>query len=334
VARAICDSRLVSRRAGPRPSAGVGVGATVFGLDVRSQIPLACLEGSSARPTGRPLAIAMRGSGAERLDWPATGQLLCDERRPDDSVIFRIEAHPEAGYLISGPDYGDHLLSLDGRQLRCGPPGPAVDGWQRLLIAQVLPFAALLQGLEIFHASGVVREGEAIAFLGPSRAGKTSLALELCDRGAGFLADDVLALEPQAEGLLAHPGTSLAGVAEDEQAPAGVTDGDTRWEIAVKDGERLLRMPGAAVAAPLAALFFLDRRADGPRRPRFEPFADPQMLLAATFNFVLASPARLCGLLEVCALAARLRVERIVSGPATDACALGAAVEQRLSRST
>ncbi|MHB8235245.1 MAG: hypothetical protein ACYDHT_11395, partial [Solirubrobacteraceae bacterium] len=286
----IYDSRRASGPPGPRSSAGVRVGATVFGLDVRSQIPLAILARSSAPPTGRPLAIAARGRGAAKLDWPAASQLLCDERRPDGSVIFRIEADPEAGYLISGPDYGDHLLSPDGRRLQCAPPARQGDGWQRLLIAQVLPFAALLQGLEIFHASGVVRDGEAIALLGPSRAGKTSLALELCGRGAGFLADDVLALEAQAEGLLAHPGTSLAGVAPDGAAPVGATDCDTRGEIAVNAGERLLRMPGAAAAAPLAALFFLDRRADGPRRPRFESFADPPMLLAATVNIVLASP--------------------------------------------
>ena len=77
----------------------------------------------------------------------------------------------------------------------------------------MLPFAALLQGLEVFHASAVVQGGEAIALLGPSRAGKTSLALELCARGASFLADDVLALETREDALFAHPGSPVAGVA-------------------------------------------------------------------------------------------------------------------------
>ena len=44
------------------------------------------------------------------------------------------------------------------------------------------------------------------------------------------------------------------------------------------------------------------------------------MLLSATFNFVLArARSAWSGLLEVCALAATLRVERIVIGPGCDA---------------
>lgn len=309
--------------------------ATVFGLDVRSEIPLSFLGGSSAGPTGRALGISAQAGDAANLDWPESAELVCDQRQPDGSVIFRIEAHPEAGYLISGPEYGAHLLSADGRQLRCAPGGCPDDSWQRLLIAQVVPFAALLHGLEVFHASAVVRRGEAVAFLGPSRAGKTSLALGLCSRGASFLADDVLALESRAEELLAQPGAPVAGVAHTEAERPRETDGFSREEIVAVNGrERLVRMPGASEPAPLTALFFLDRRADGPERPRFEPVADAQMLLAATFNFVLATPQRLRGLLDVCALAARRRVERIVTGPATDASELSAAVEQRLSSAT
>lgn len=320
-----------------------GGAATAFGLDVHSEIPLAFLEGSAARPServlspsGRTLSISMQtGDDATRPDWPESAELVCDERRPDGSVIFQIEAHPEAGYLISGPEYGAHLLSADGRRLRCAPGDRREGAWQRLLIAQALPFAALLQGLEIFHASAIVHRGEAVAFLGPSRAGKTSLALELCRRGAGFLADDVLALEPRAEGLVAHPGTPVAGVDRVEAERMRELDGHAQERIVtVNARERLVRMPGAADSVPLATLFFLDRRVDGPEHPRFEPTADAQLLLGATFNFVLATPERLRGLLEACALAARLRVERIVSGPATDASELGAVVAQRLDRST
>ena len=311
-----------------------GMKATAFGLDLHSEIPLSFLEGSSAKPTGRALAVSMQAGNAE-FDWPDSAELVCDERRPDGSSIYQIEAHPQAGYLIAGPEYGAYLLSGHGRQLRCAPGEHDEGAWQRLLIAQVLPFAALLHGLEVFHASAVVWGAEAVAFLGPSRAGKTSLALELCRRGAGFLADDVLALESSADDLIAHPGTPIAGVDHAEAERSRAADGCPGGELlAVNARERLVHVSGGATAAPLGALFFLDRRADGPEHPRFEPSADPQLLLAATFNFVLATPARLRGLLDVCALAAQLRVERIIFGPATDASELGAAVEQRLSSTT
>jgi hypothetical protein len=310
---------------------GRAVQSTVFGLEVRSEAPLSFLEGAATTPVGRTLELSVHDGDTTKLDWPRSAELVCDERQPDGSVIFQIEAHAEAGYKISGPEYGTHLLSAAGRRLLCVPEGRPHDAWQRLLIAQVLPFAALLQGLEVFHAGAVVCEGQATAFLGPSGIGKTSVALELCRRGASFLTDDVLALETGAEKPLAHPGTPLAGLAHAEARrldQAGV--GQRRGEIvAVNDRERLVRMRPAE-PAPLGALFFLDRRSDGPSRPRFESAADAQTLLSATFNSVLTGPERLRGLLDVCALVARHRVERIFVGPDVSAAQLATAVQERL----
>jgi hypothetical protein len=307
--------------------------STAFGLDVQSQLPLSLLDGSAAKPTERTLEVSLQ-PGA-RLSWPRGAELLCEDRQPDGSLTYEIQVHPELGYLIAGPRYGAHLLSADGRLLTCDPEGLDDAGWQRLLIAQVLPFAALLQGLEVFHASAVVWRGGAVGFLGGSGAGKTSLALELCSRGAGFLADDVLALERRERWLLAHPGTPVAGVARAPGRSERDADDALHGEVVgVNARERLVRIAGAAEPVALAALFFLDRRADGPESPRFEPIPDARMLLSATFNFVLATPVRLCGLLEACALAAQLCVERIVCGPQTDLSQLGAAVELRLGSST
>ena len=157
--------------------------------------------------------------------------------------------------------------------------------------------------------------------------------MELCRLGADFLADDVLALEIRDGELLAHPGTQIAAL-DARGATAGESRGTAGHENpSGHEVERLLRMRGAAEPAPLAALFFLDRRSDGPSSPYFEPLADAQPLLGATFNFVLTAPKRLRGLLEVCALAAQRRVERIVAGPDVDATLLAGAVERRMDTS-
>src|SRR6202161_55471 len=125
--------------------------ATAFGLDIEADTPLSFLSHASAKPAGRPLSISVHPEETARELWPAGGELICDERLPDGGVNYRIETHPDGGYLIHGPEYGGHLLSADGQRLRCFPEGHPDGAWQRMLVAQVLPFAALIGGLEVFH---------------------------------------------------------------------------------------------------------------------------------------------------------------------------------------
>ncbi|HEX4838404.1 MAG TPA: hypothetical protein VFV03_07775 [Solirubrobacteraceae bacterium] len=315
----------------------------MFGLDVYAEQPIPFLERSRAAASGRELFLHGGFADATAAGWPGAGELLCDERERDDTINFQIEAHPEAGYLIWGPSYGANVLSADGRTVSCAPGASSEAAWQRLLVAQVLPFAAVLSGLEVLHSSAVLLDGRAIACLGPSRAGKTSVALELCRRGASFLTDDVLAIECRDGALIGHPGSPVASLDHEEAARiegrrsdplTGAHDEQHDGQLlGVNSRERLVHVPAATEPAPLEALFFLDRRSGGPEQPRFEAIADARALLAATFNFVLRSPERLRGLLDVCALAAGGVAERIVAGPAVDASRLGEAIVSRLERS-
>lgn len=317
------------RLASGRPIAERATRATVFGLDVRADLPLPYLKTAKAGPTGRTLETSLMGE-AEPPSWPPGAELISDQRRSDGALSFRIEAGSE-GYRIWGPACGANVISDDGRQLRAAIGACGMQAWQRLLIAQVLPFAGVLRGLEVLHASGVVIDQGAIAFLGPSGSGKTSLALALCRRGAGFLTDDVLALERVDGELLGHPGAPVAAIerteAERLRRLAGLEEPEV---LSVDPREQLVRVELVAKPAPLCALFFLDRRPNGPALPRFEPIADAGMLLASTFNLTLTTPQRLKRLLDICALASRGRVERVLVGPDLDATELGAAVERRI----
>ena len=301
--------------------------ATAFGLDIRADRDLPFLSASTVAPTGRMLEVVLEDGLGE--SWPASAQLISDQQLPEGGVNFQIEKSSGGDYRIWGPAYGTHVLRGDGRQLWGSLDEAGIDPWQRLLVAQALPFAAVLRGLEVLHASAAVLDGGAIAFAGLSGSGKTSLALELCRRGAEFLADDVLTLE-LGEELLAHPGAPIAAVdrgeAERLQA-AGTSIGEV---LAADRREIVQRVSPRAEPAPLQAVFLLERREDGPAAPHFEPAAEAQALLASTFNLVLADPARLARLLDVCSLAAAGRVERVLFGPEVDATQLGAAVGERI----
>jgi hypothetical protein len=92
----------------------------------------------------------------------------------------------------------------------------------------------------------------------------------------------------------------------------------------------MVRMKHHANPLPLKAIFVLDRSPEGPSRPRFEPVVAPPVLLAATFNLVLLERPRLEALLDVCALAAAGRVERVVVGPGGDASTLAEELAGRI----
>jgi hypothetical protein len=319
---------------GTRPSVSAGAKepvartrATAFGVDVWSDAPLAFLAGARAQATGRTLELDCRAGGVRSLGWPSEAELISEQREPDGAINFRIESHPDRGYLISGPRYGAQLVFPDGRRL---VSVEGKDGWQasqRLLIAQGLPFAAVLHDLEVFHASAVVIDGHAVALAGPSRAGKTSVAVELCRAGASFLADDVLVLERHRGELLAHPGSPVAGIADPAEDVA--SEGVARV-LATDSRERIVQMLTSVRPAPLTSIFFIDRRADGPARAEFAQLDAAGTLLAATFNFVLSTPKRLTSLLDVCALAARQRVELVRVGPGVSVRDLADAVAGRV----
>jgi HPr Serine kinase C-terminal domain len=298
---------------------------SAFGLDIAADRPLPFLA-AAGPPSGRPLELNL--APAAEPGWPA-GELICDERRRGGEVEFQIEAMPD-GYEIRGPAYGVCRIAADARRIWGRPGEGGMVGWQRLLIAQTLPFTAVLRGLEVFHAAAVAVDGEGVALSGPSGTGKTSLALALARRGAALLADDVLAVELGGGGLLAHPGAAVAGIDRAEAArlrERGSWDGG--GVVGENEREILVRISPSRRPRPLTALFVLERRV-GAGPPRFEPAADARLLLASTFNLLLASPRRLTAQLEICAELARRRVERLVFGPGSGPDELAELVLERL----
>jgi hypothetical protein len=290
-------------------------GGSAFGLDLAAGFRVAGLL-DEPLASGPPDATVLARSAAAELDrdWPADAERICDLRFPEGPRLT-IE-HADAGFRLEVDDWGVYHISADGRVITFAPPDAEDWRWQRLLTAQVLPFAALVRGRELLHASAVELTGRCVALLGDSGVGKTTLAAHLAARGAPFVTDDVLAITANGGGVSAHPGPGLMNLRHSAAATL-VGGGPARLgELVGRDsqGLRLLvRRSGAPL--PLGPAYFL-RRGDPPAgAPAVEALggAGPRELLGAGFNSSLRTESRLRNQLEVySALAASVPLFRVV----------------------
>ncbi len=268
--------------------------------------------------------------GLERR-WRASATPPRRMRELDDgeSVLLTVDLGEDAGYLLDAAGVGRVLVSLDGSEALCDPaPGRA--DWAFLLSAQVLPLAATLRGHEVFHAAGVVVEGDAVLFAGAPGAGKSSLAAAFLRRGAGLLSDDAVALERAAGAIVAHPGAGALYLREAEHDRLSGSEREALGE-GRSFSARQRYAPGAVPEpVPFGALFLLERAEAG---LAIEPLAaaDPFELLASTFNLSVRTPERLTRQLDMVeALIASGGVHRLRVLPGTDATELAAAVASHL----
>lgn len=285
-----------------------------FGLSIRSAVPLPGLVRGVQAPGTRPLTVRIA-----KLD-----PLLADrgvrvaEWRDGSGELGLAMGQAEDGYGINVRGAGLYWLSSDGRQVTCAPPmAGATSLWRDYLMGQVLPFAALLQGLEVFHASAVELDGAVTALAGGTGLGKSTLALNLHLAGAGFVTDDVVAVELRGGEAVVHPG--LASVKVRRAATDLVDVGQLGSPLSSTGEELRYVLDAARTALPLGTFCVLERSPD--RSLGIEAVADPaRSLLGSTFNLVVKTPERLVGQLEVCAaIASRARVLRVLVPDRPDA---------------
>jgi hypothetical protein len=219
-----------------------------FGLRVSSDVPLpghwrADGAGLPGVTIERATVDAVRAawSGAAALGWMGR----------TDGRDLRVE-HGHAGDLRLELDSTVELhVSADGGRVLVADSGEAPLLLARLLLDSALFTVSLHQGWEAVHAGAVLTPAGAIAVMGSTGAGKSSLTAALVAAGCGFFTDDVLVLGRGAESIAAHPGPPVMTVPRGPAAAIGDPVGELGDEV-------WLAMTGSDGARPLAGIVHLD----------------------------------------------------------------------------
>lgn len=143
---------------------------TAYELGIYSEIPLPGLI--AARNPSQDVFVRLRTRGT------------VGNEEAGSSLFFRGETPGVAVFLVR-----------DGKEIIVNP-APAVEGWilTTILLGPILSILLRQRGLAVIHASAVVINDGAVAFLGQSGWGKSTLAEACYHRGYGVITDDVMAV--------------------------------------------------------------------------------------------------------------------------------------------
>jgi len=277
----------------------------MFGLAVSAPFELVGMTGNDAGDGGLPFELSLRPEDELLAERPADAERLSDRRDAAGETYLRVDYHPSAGTFMQLRGEGAFRITADARRAELAPAHTEPWRWQRLLVGQVLPYGALLNGLEVLHASAVLLDGRLIAIAGGSHAGKSTLATHWLAQGAALVADDVVALETAGTGPpTVHPGPSLLSVRAGtrELVGDGAVDALGTPVGADEEGTRISVRDHASAPAPLGALVVLrrDEARSGTEVARTST-PDPRLILGSTFNFVVHTPERLTAHLDLAA---------------------------------
>jgi hypothetical protein len=202
------------------------------------------------------LAWTLRGAHAqEAID----GAPFHEWTFPDGSLAARFY-RLGGGYLLRFPGLADFEISA-ALDVACVPaPRVARTTCEHVYLNQVLPLVLARRGKLVFHASAVDVDAAALAFVGASGRGKSTLAAAFAAAGARVLADDGLVLEAAGGGYRALPGHPSLRLWDDSRAALLPPDARSAPPLPHTDKARFLAGTGLAFGAdarPLARAYFL-----------------------------------------------------------------------------
>lgn len=165
----------------------------MYGLHIQSELPL-----HEHRPapdeTGPADVVISMGSSMASTEDPPAGRVLLDFA-PGRRFYCATEA-PDGGYVLRCHRVADFVIDANLRAVTVRPVATTdLEYASVLATGTLLSFLLSLRGHTVLHASAVQVGNQALAFVGASGMGKSTMAALVCAEGGELITDDVLRLD-------------------------------------------------------------------------------------------------------------------------------------------
>jgi hypothetical protein len=240
----------------------------IFDILVRSELPLSGLTRTEDRDCDWSISLPIgpidEKSYVQTHEWMTRGV-------DDTPTVLMASATNGKHYLLKFPGLADFQIDFELRMIYCF----AADGQTKatlvhLLQDQVIPRILSHQGRPVVHASSVLLpDGHAIAFLGSTGWGKSTLASGFYNAGLPVLSDDCFLLKWDLDnrclmGVAAYPSLRLWPDTVEHSFPGSVDFSDVSGFSDKK--QRFLESVAGGRPVPVSAMFILDDPHQVPKR--------------------------------------------------------------------
>ena len=199
------------------------------------------------------------------------------------------------GYYLRFPSMAGFIVSRDQSRIQCCPASDTPQVTVRhLLLDQVMPLVLSRTEPVVLHASGVLTEFGAIAFVGRTGEGKSTLAASFARNGCPMLSDDCLVLRSDCQCWTAtatYPGVRLWPSTLDALLYRETPTHDIAHYINKRRVNNCEIVPHSSGPAALRALFMLCYSEGEPSITRHRPASATMALIAYAYNLDITDTA-------------------------------------------
>lgn len=140
------------------------------------------------------------------LEWvdslPPLPAFHCQRRLDVESVPTLVVTRDDSAYHFAYSDGTAFLITRNGTQVLAAiAPEQTIEDTLTYFTGPIMAFCLALRGIFCLHASAVLIDDVAVAFVGPAGAGKSTTAAMLSRAGVAVISDDALPFHIRPDGV-------------------------------------------------------------------------------------------------------------------------------------